>query len=378
MDHTNHVPVKIFLGNESLETGSALFALGKKALIVTGRHSADACGVMDDLKAILDKLSIPFARFAEITENPLAETCHKGGQFCREEGCDFVIAAGGGSVLDGAKAIAAYAANPGADVLDIYDADKVSAPGLPLIAIPTTAGTGSEAAPYAVLTLPGGLKKKTFKSAWSWPKYSFVCPKYTYTLSREYSVSTALDALAHAIESYLSPKSTEESQSAAVFAAREVWDVLFLGHDGEGEKDAGGFTPRQRQRLMYAATNAGIAISYTGTGFPHPLGYSLTLTYGIPHGKACAIFEGAFIRYNRLSKIGRNAIDALAVAMDTTVEEMAVRIPAMAGLDDLTMTAEKAEELIDLVAGAGNYTNSPYVISRGEMSDIYRRLFVRD
>ena len=108
MDHTNHVPVKIFLGNESLETGSALFALGKKALIVTGRHSADACGVMDDLKTILDKLSIPFARFAEITENPLAETCHKGGQFCREEGCDFVIAAGGGSVLDGAKAIAAY------------------------------------------------------------------------------------------------------------------------------------------------------------------------------------------------------------------------------------------------------------------------------
>ena len=378
MDLTTHAPVKIFLGNECLTGNKDLFRLGKKALIVTGRHSADACGVMDDLKTILDELSIPFARFAEITENPLAETCHRGGAFCRAEGCDFVIAAGGGSVLDGAKAIAAYAANPEADVLDIYEADKVSVPGLPLIAIPTTAGTGSEAAPYAVLTLPGGLKKKTFKSPWSWPKYSFVCPKYTYTLSREYSVSTALDALAHAIESYLSPKSTEESQLAAVFAAREVWDVLFLGHDGEGEKDAGGFTARQRQRLMYAATNAGIAISYTGTGSPHPLGYSLTLTYGIPHGKACAIFEGAFIRYNRLSKIGRNAIDALAVAMDTTVEEMAVRIPKMAGLDELTMTAEEAERLIDLVAGAGNYANSPYVISRGEMSDIYRRLFVRE
>ncbi len=377
MDITTHAPVKIFMGNECLETGASLLALGKKALIVNGRHSADACGVMADLDRLLSALSIPYARFAEITENPLAETCHKGGAICRDEGCDFVIAAGGGSVLDGAKAIAAYAANPCADVLDIYDAEKVSTPGLPLIAIPTTAGTGSEAAPYAVLTLPGGLKKKTFKSKWSWPTYSFVCPKYTYTLSHQYSVSTALDALAHAIESYLSPKSTTESQEAAVYAAREVWDVLFLDKDGAGEKDAGGFTEKQRQRLAYAATSAGVAISYTGTGFPHPLGYSLTLTYGIPHGSACAIFEGAFIRYNRLSREGKNAIDELAVYMDTTVEEMALRIPQMAGLDGLTMTAEEAERLIDLVAGAGNYQNSPYVISRGEMSDIYKRLFVK-
>ena len=377
MDITTHAPVKIFLGNESLETGKDLFALGKKALVVTGRHSADACGVMADLDAILMSLAIPYVRFNRITENPMAETCHEGGRFCRDNGCDFIIAAGGGSVLDGAKAIAAYAANPDADVLDIYDSEKVPDPSLPLIAIPTTAGTGSEAVPYAVLTLPGGLKKKTFKSATSWPKYSFVCPKYTYSMNRDTSVSTALDALAHAMESYLSPKSTEDSQSAAVFAAREVWDVLFLDKDGAGERDAGGFTPKQRQRLAYAATAAGVAISYTGTGFPHPLGYSLTLTYGIPHGKACAIFEGAYIRYNRLNKVGKNAIDELAVALDTTVEEMALRIPAMSGLTDLTMTAEKAEELIDLVAGAGNYANSPYVISRGEMSDIYKRLFVK-
>lgn len=377
MDITTHAPVKIFLGNECLETGKALFALGKKALVVTGRHSADACGVMADIDKILTELEIPYVRFAKITENPLAETCHEGGRFCRENGCDFVIAAGGGSVLDGAKAIAAYGANPDADVLDIYKAEKVANPGLPLIAIPTTAGTGSEAVPYAVLTLPGGKKKKTFKSATSWPKYSFVCPKYTYSMDRDTSVSTALDALAHAMESYLSPKSTEDSQSAAVFAAREVWDVLFLDKDGAGERDGGGFTPKQRQRLAYAATAAGVAISYTGTGFPHPLGYSLTLTYGIPHGKACAIFEGAYIRYNRLNRVGRNAIDELAVAMDTTVEEMSLRIPEMSGLTDLTMTAEVAEELIDLVADAGNYANSPYVISRGEMSDIYRRLFVK-
>jgi len=376
MDITAYAPVKIFMGNTCLQGNADLFALGKKALVVTGRHSADACGAMEDVAAILAGHAIPYARFSAITENPPAETCHAGGRYCREEGCDFVIAIGGGSVLDGAKAIAAYAANPDADVLDIYSADKVSVPGLPLIAIPTTAGTGSEAAPYAVLTLPGGHKKKTFKSPWSWPTYSFVCPKYTYTLSREYSISTALDALAHAIESYVSPKANSESRRAALYAAREVWDVLFLNKGGEGEKDIGGFTPIQRDRLMYAATSAGFAISITGTGFPHPLGYSLTLAHGIPHGKACAVFEGAFIRYNRLTREGRFAIDELAVAMDTTVEEMALRIPQMSGVE-LVLTKAEAEALIDLVADAGNFANSPYVITRGEMSDIYGRLFVR-
>jgi len=376
MQCITHTPVRIFTGDNCIKENASLFALGKKALIVTGRHSADGCGVMEDLVAVLSSLNIPYARFARITENPPAETCHKGGIFCREEGCDFIIAAGGGSVLDGAKAIAAYAANPQADVMDIYDENKVSLPGLPLIAIPTTAGTGSEAAPYAVLTIQDGKKKKTFKSPWSWPKYSFVCPKYTYTLPRDYSVSTALDALAHAIESYLSPKSTPESEEAALYAAREVWDVIFCDADNQGEKDAGGFTKIQRERLLYAACAAGVAISYTGTGFPHPLGYSITLMHGVPHGKACALFTGAFIAYNSLHPVGSARLERLAAHLGTTTDAMKKQIPTMADVH-ITMTAQEAEDLIDLVADARNYANSPYEISRGEMSDIYRRLFVK-
>lgn len=372
MNFTEHTPVRLFLGDDAMREHIEQFRLGKKALVVSGKHGADTCGAMAEVDGILSALAIPYVRFTEITENPPAETCYAGGRFAREEGCDFIIAIGGGSSLDGAKAIAAYASNPEAGVTDIFDG--IENPCLPLIAIPTTAGTGSEAVCYAVLTLPGGEQKKTFKHPTSFPVTSFVCPKFTYTQSKKNTESTALDAFAHAIESYLSPKSTRESEEAALYAAFEVWDVLFRNADNEGEKDGGGYTAKQRERLSYAACAAGIAIHYTGTGFPHPLGYSLTLHYGIPHGYACALFEGAYINYNMLTDTGAYKLERLAEYLGTAVEDMAQLLPAKPGIE-LHMTPEKAEELVSLVENAGNYKNSPYVISRGEMSDIYRRLF---
>ena len=141
MNFQNHPPVRLFLGDNAMRDNSERFRLGKKAFVVSGKHGADACGAMAEVDEILTALSIPYVRFTEITENPPAQTCYRGGQIAREAGCDFVIAIGGGSSLDGAKAIAAYAANPDMGVTEIFDGLKN--PCLPLIAIPTTAGTGS-------------------------------------------------------------------------------------------------------------------------------------------------------------------------------------------------------------------------------------------
>lgn len=376
MDFSTHKPVSILTGENCVTENAALFAkLGRRALIVSGRRSADLCGAMADVAAALDSVGVTYVRFSTIPENPPAPLCHEGGALARTENCDFVIAIGGGSALDAAKAVAAYAANPNCDVMDIFDDAKRTADGLPLAAIPTTAGTGSEVNRYSVLTVDGGAKKKTFKAASAYAKYAFVSPKYTASLDENYTVSTALDALAHAIESYLSPKSTEVSEEAALDAARDIWDILFEGKYTDGKKDAGGYTKVQREKLQNAACAAGIAIDYTGTGFPHPLGYSLTLTRGIPHGRACAVFEGAYLRYNMLTAAGEEKIAKLAAHLGTTPDDMIRRIPEMSGLLDLSIEAEEREELIDRVAGAGNYANSPYVITRGEMSDIYKRLF---
>lgn len=369
MDFKTHKPVKMITGRGAVQKNAAVFAsFGKWAMVVSGRTSADKCGAMSDVAAALESVGCTYVRMNEIPENPPAPLCYEGGERCRRENCDFVIAVGGGSAIDAAKAIAAYAANPDCGVMDIFDDSIRVNAGLPLIAIPTTAGTGSEACRYSVLTIDGGIRKKTFKHASAYAKVAFVCPEYTETMNRTYTVSTALDALAHAIESYFSPKSCAESEEAALYAAKEIWDVLFA--EGLGET----VTETQRDRLAYAATAAGVAIDYTGTGFPHPLGYSITLTRGIPHGAACAVFEGAFLKYNMLTKEGRRRAQSLAEALGTTPDEMIERIPAMSGVE-LKIDAAEREELIERVAGAGNYANSPYIISRGEMSDIYTRIF---
>ncbi|MBQ8368396.1 MAG: iron-containing alcohol dehydrogenase [Clostridia bacterium] len=368
MDFTTHKPVRIITGRGCVTENAALFAeCGKRALIVSGRNGADKSGAFADTAAALEKAGCTYVRFNCIPENPPASMCHEGGQLARDEHCDFIIAIGGGSALDAGKAIAGYAANPQCDADDIFDDAVRVNDCLPIVCIPTTAGTGSEACRYAVLTIDGGRRKMTFKHSTAYARVSFVDPRYTESLGTDYTVSTALDALAHAIESYFSPKSCEVSENAALYAASEIWDVLFRQNKTE-------FDAEDRERLMYAATAAGVAIDYTGTGFPHPLGYSITLTRGIPHGCACAIFEGAFLTYNMITTEGASRAASLAKALGTTPEEMIERIPEKSGIS-LTIDAEEREELIDRVAGAGNYANSPYVISRGEMSDIYKRLF---
>lgn len=362
-----YMPTRVFFGEDALQRGKNLLQkAGKHAFIVTGRSSAKKCGALDDLTALLTELDILFTVFDGVSENPPLLTCYEAGKQAAACGADFVIGIGGGSPLDAAKAIAAFAANQGIAPMDIYDDAKRKAATLPLFAIPTTAGTGSEVNNYSVLTLEGGKKKKTFKAADSWPRAAFVDPRYAKTLPVNTTVSCALDAFAHALESYLSPKSTVFSQTAAVFAAGEIWDVLSAV---PSEYDA-----EMRKRLALAATVAGMAISVTGTGFPHPLGYSLTLLDGVPHGRACAAFAADYITYNEKSEHGRQLIAAFAAAIGTKPNVMKAFLPGIAAVD-FSFSEDEIAERVELVAGAGNYQNSPYVISKEEMLDIYRAHF---
>ncbi len=375
MDMSFYMPVNVMTGEGCVSTNASALALGKHAFIVTGRNSARASGALADVTAALEKQGIRYTVFDRASENPLASMCREGGEACRLAGADFVIGIGGGSALDAAKAVAAFAVCPEADTESIFDADFETHKILPIAAIPTTSGTGSEANAYAVLTLDDGIRKKTLKHIpGTYPRISFVDPRYTYSLNENYTVSTALDALSHAIESYLSPKSNEASEMYAIFAAKHIWDVLFEGANGDGEKDAGGFTPIQRSRLSMASMAAGIAINRTGTGFPHPMGYSITLSDGVPHGRACGAFEGAYIEYNMRTETGAKRLTALAKYLGTTPEEMARRIPLMADVK-LTLTPVQIEEYISRITKAAGFMNSPYVLSAAEKTEIYEKLF---
>lgn len=367
MNFSFDLPVKIVSGTDCVQKNASLLCMGDCALIVTGKNGAKKSGALDDVLNVLSANGIRYSIFDSITENPPIEVCFEGGRLAADIGADFIIGIGGGSAIDAAKAIAAFASNQQISAMEIFDPDKRILPSLPIIAIPTTSGTGSEANPYSVLSLPNGEKKKTFSAPDSWAKVAFLDARYTYSLSREQTLSTALDAFAHALESFLSPKSTEISSMMAFYASSHIWDII--------KDDPEEYTEFMRDRLMCASCAAGIAISITGTGFPHPLGYSITMLDGIPHGSACAVFEGDYIEYNMRSPMGKIKLLEFAEAHETTVDTLIKRLPELSRVN-LSFTEAEIEKRVELILDAKNYSNSPYVLSPEEIYSIYRKHFL--
>ncbi len=366
MNFSFDLPVKIISGIDCINKNQAKLALGKSAFIVTGKSGARLSGALDDVTAALEALGINYYIYDKISENPPLETCFKGGKIAADFGAEFVIGIGGGSALDAAKAIAAFSSNQQITMDELFDGARRINPALPIIAIPTTSGTGSEANPYSVLSLPDGMRKKTFMAADSWPMLAFLDPKYTYSLSKDVTLSTALDAFAHALESYLSPKSTEISGMLALYAAKHIWHII---KDDPEEYDA-----QMHERLLCASCAAGIAIGVTGTGFPHPLGYSLTMLDGISHGRACAVFDGDFINYNLRTVPGADRLKKFADHIGERIEVISRRLPELSGVD-ISLTEGDIFAHVELVYDAKNYQNSPYIITKDEMAEIYRSHF---
>lgn len=368
-----YMPTKILSGREVVKNNADRIALGKKCLIVSGRHSAKACGALGDVAGALESVGVEWALYNKITENPPVSLCYEGGRYAREVGADFIIAIGGGSPLDAAKAIAAYAANPDIEPLEIYTADL--AKPLPIVAIPTTAGTGSEVNYYSVLTIDEKNVKKTYKNWESYPKIAVLDAKYTESLDLNYTVSTALDAFCHCIEAYMSPKATEISRLFAIMGGEKLYRVLGELEkisDGDGALEA---MKPYRTDLLHAACAGGITINTAGTGFNHPLGYNLTLYKGIPHGRACGVFMEEYVAYNSRNPEGARMLGEFCSAIcGDTPEMMAANIVRWSAVN-VRLSADEISLYVENVKGAGNYANSPYVINDGEKRAIYEKLF---
>lgn len=360
------IPVKVVSGIGCIEQNASMLSLGSHAFIVCGARGAKLSGALDGVTSALDSLGIKYTLFNKSRENPPITMCFECGALCRESGADFVIAIGGGSAIDAAKAVALFAANEDLEMLDIFSPEKRKHSPLPLAAVPTTSGTGSEANGYSVMSMPDGLRKLSFTS--EWPRVAFLDPSYTYSMPADGTMSCALDAFSHAAESYLSPKSTEVSRMMASYAAKNIFNIIKNAPTEYSEKD--------REVLQNAACAAGIAISITGTGFPHPLGYSLTMKNGISHGSACAAFYKYYIEYNMKTPEGAALVKEFASAAGSTPEELASVIPSLAGVK-LVLTESEINEYVELIAGAKNYVNSPYVLSNEDKLDIYRAIFLK-
>lgn len=355
------MPTKIIFGHDVVKDAGTELALGTKALIVTGQSSAKRSGALDDVLAVL---STDYVIFDEVENNPTVETVVKGAKFARANGCDYVIAIGGGSPLDAAKVMAVAAVNEG-DPLEFYQTGW-STPALPMVAIPTTAGTGSEVTQYAVLTLFTEETKKGLGGPDLFPKVAYLDPKYTASLSKQVTIDTAVDALSHLVEGYLAERATAASDLVALEGIALWGTAISALREGEFDLEA-------RKSLLLASTLGGITIAQTGTTLVHALGYPLTYFHNMPHGRANGILMAAYLRYSqehapeRVAKIlkllGLASLTEFSALMDTFFVDY---------LGELEISDETVQAYIKKAQLTNNIKNSLGNPSGQELTEIFQ------
>ncbi len=287
----SYLPGRIYFGNQVIEQTPGIFKdLGSKALIVTGQGgSARRIGALDDITQALQQVDIKWEVFDQVEANPSIDTVRAGAQLAQASGADFVIAIGGGSPMDAAKAIAVLALNNISDdaLLKLQFGEV-----LPLVAVPTTAGTGSEVTAAAVITFPEREAKLGFRDPKLLPRLAILDPLYTRSMPWQTTADTAVDAYSHAVESYLAVIATPISD----MHARSAMEIL--GGQLEMLTQSKQISMESRKALLLGSLLAGMAISETRVTIPHYLGYSFTIYKDIPHGRANGMIMPAFLDFN--------------------------------------------------------------------------------
>lgn len=371
MNFNFYFPTKVISSTGCINENSALMKnLGKKCIIVTGGKSAKLSGALDDMENALEKEGIEYTVYDKIGPNPRLDHCHEAAQKANSFGAEFVIGIGGGSPLDAAKAVAVYAANPDFSLCDIYS-QAARNKALPIVAVGTTAGTGSEVGRVSVLSHPETKRKKSIAPDDCYPALTFADPVYTHSMPYDVTVSTALDALSHVLEGYMSVKCGDIPTLFGEKAIALLWEGLTYLNEKKTVPDAD-----LREKLYYGSLYAGITLACCGTAFPHPLGYCLTEAYGIPHGKACTAFMGEFID-RALTYEKEKAEKALSI-MNTDAESFKSIISSLTDLPEIRMSeAEILTFSKRFDPAPANFNFSPGGFTKEDMISVFRSRFLR-
>ena len=260
-----------------------LKALRIKRLMLVCGGSVRFLRINDYFNTLRERLGIEIVRFSDFQPNPSYDSVIKGVRVFNENQCEAVLAVGGGSAMDVAKCIKFYA---NADIPDDSVLTEVDVNGIPLIAMPTTAGSGSEATRYAIIYCKGEKQTVTHESII--PSAVIMDASVLETLPKYQKSSTMADALCHAIESFWAVDSTEESRESAREAILQIlkYKDLYFAND-----------PKGNEKMLWAAYTAGRAINVTRTTAGHAMCYKLTSLYGLAHGHAAALCVSKLWQY---------------------------------------------------------------------------------
>jgi len=275
-----YLPARVRFGAGILQECLPEAALyGKSALIVCGRNFARSSGTLDRVRAVLDDTGLRCTEFADVSPEPDISDCIRAAEAARVFKADLIVALGGGSALDAGKVAAVLATNSG-DPSKYFGEEKMEKDALPVVAVPTTCGSGSEVTRYAVIIDPSAGTKKTVSSERIIPKLAILDSDLLATLPARLIAGTGMDAFAHAVEGYLSIK----SDSFTRLLSRESVSLLLKNLPPAVMKDR-----QSLDAVFLASLYAGFVINHTGTIFVHGMAYGLTIRYRLHHGTANAL-----------------------------------------------------------------------------------------
>jgi alcohol dehydrogenase class IV len=354
-----------------------------KALIVTDKIM-QSLGLVARVEQLLTASEIGSAVYAGVNSEPVVEYVQEGLEIYKANGCDFVVAVGGGSPIDAAKAIAALVTNPGS--IEQYKGQgKLAVPGVPLVAIPTTAGTGSEATLFTVITDQKTDVKMLIGSPYLMPTIAIVDPLLTLSSPPGVTAATGVDALVHAIEAYVSVKRQPMSDMFCLSAIelisqniRQAW--------------ANGNNIAAREAMMLGAMQAGIAFSNASVALVHgmsrPIGANFHIAHGVSNAALLAVVTdfsliGDPVRYARIAQaMGENtaglslmdAADRVVVAIKRLVSD--IRIPSLRQLGvERERLMELAPAMADAAIDSGSPGNNPRKPTKQEIIELYARTY---
>ncbi|WP_313076611.1 iron-containing alcohol dehydrogenase [Lacrimispora sp.] len=374
MEFQYYLPVNLVFGRGKADfIGEKAAVIGKRALIVTGGNSTKKSGLLERTKKQLEENGVSFVLFDQAEPNPLTTTVYEGGELANQEGCDFIIALGGGSSLDTGKGIAFMALNEG-DINDYIYGKKVSDKALPLLAVPTTCGTGSEGNGFAVMTNPQTLDKKSLRCSAIVPTCSIVDPQLMMTMPKGILASVGFDALCHNIDAYLSTISQPLTDLMALEGVRLAAESLVSLYEDTGDLN-------NWDQLCLSSTLGGMVINTAGVTALHGMEHPVSGLKDAVHGRGLAalaphVFEasikGAPHKFATLSKLlgGRDETNFVE-----QIHKLISRLDLTESLKDMGIEESDLSWLTDncLKVSAASMANHPVVYTPEEIKEIYQK-----
>ncbi len=375
-------PSVVVLGpGASKEVGNFAKGLGRKALLVTDRN-LEKFGLLNGVKQSLDSAGVPFAVYDQVLTEPAMTHSEDGLRAYRQAEADFLIALGGGSPMDAAKSISVLSANQG-KINDFMGANKIPRPGSPLIAIPTTAGTGSEVTPFTIITDTARDVKMLIASPFVIPRIALVDPLLTVSMPQEITAATGMDALTHAIEAYISLKAHPITDTLALQAIRVIAANLRQAWSNGENLEA-------RSEMLMGSLQAGMAFSNSSVALVHGMARPIGAYFHVPHGISNAALLPTVMEFSvsgnprRFADIaaamgevtgGASLLDAAYLAV-RAVKRLSedLKIPPLGGLG---VEENKFEKVVQQMASdaiaSGSPGNNPRKATPEEIVELYHK-----